>query len=176
MCSVGTPAGAQSDVADTSGVQLFPGDVLRITVWRQPEMSGEFVIGPDGTITHPLYRELKVVGMPLSAVQDRVRTFLDRFETNPQFVMLPMLRIIVAGEVRTPNVYTVPVGSTIAAVIALAGGPTDRGRLDQVRLQRGTGSFLLDLTRPEERAMRTSIRSGDQILVGRRRNFVQDVL
>lgn len=161
---------------DTAGVMLSPGDVLRITVWRQPELSGEFVVGPDGSILHPLYREVRVTNLPLSTVEDRVRTFLTRFESNPEFVMLPMLRIIVGGEVRQPNVYTVPVGTSVAAAIASAGGPTDRGKLEQVRLQRGTSAQVLDLTSLDQRATRITVRSGDQILVGRRRNFVQDVL
>ena len=34
---------------------LRPGDALRITVWRQPEFSGDFVVNPDSTIGHPLH-------------------------------------------------------------------------------------------------------------------------
>ena len=33
---------------------LRPGDALRITVWRQPEFSGDFVVNPDSTVAHPL--------------------------------------------------------------------------------------------------------------------------
>jgi len=44
---------------------LRPGDVLRITVWRHPEMSGEFVVAPDSTLVHPLYQVVKVAGAPL---------------------------------------------------------------------------------------------------------------
>jgi polysaccharide export outer membrane protein len=167
---------AQFAALDTTGVMLSPGDILRITVWRQPELSGEFVIGANGNILHPLYREVRVTSLPLSAVEDRVRTFLARYESNPEFVMLPILRIIVGGEVRQPNVYTVPVGTSVAAAIAGAGGPTERGKLEQVRLQRGASAQVIDLTSLDQRATRITIRSGDQILVGRRRNFVQDVL
>ena len=170
-------AHAQSDGADSARTPaLYAGDVLRITVWRQPELSGEFVIAPDGTITHPLYRELKVAGLTLPTVEERVRAFLSRFESNPEFVILPLLRIIVAGEVRQPNVYTVPVGTSVPAAIALAGGPTERGQLERVKVNRSTASFALDLTQPSGTAMRIAVRSGDQIIVGRRRNFVQDVL
>ena len=33
-------------------IVLSPGDSVRIVVWRKPEMSGDFIVGPDGTITH----------------------------------------------------------------------------------------------------------------------------
>src|SRR5690349_4287754 len=36
-------------------VVLAPGDSVRVVVWRKPELSGDFIIAPDGSITHPLY-------------------------------------------------------------------------------------------------------------------------
>lgn len=169
-----TPVQSQSVAVDTAGVVLEPGDAIRITVLRNPELSGEFIIGPDGSIVHPLYRELKVTGIPLSAVEDRVRTFLSRFETTPAFVILPEIRIVVAGEVRQPNMFTVPVGTSLVEAIALAGGPTDRGQIDRVQLLRDRGSQVLNLRRPDAPATRVLVRSGDQIVVPRSRNVMQD--
>src|SRR5207248_872586 len=147
--AAGVPALGQTQAGATSSFVLAPGDLIRIEVWRNKELSGDFPIAADGSITHPLYRELKVAGVPLPTVEQQVRTFLARYETNPSFVLIPLMRVIVAGEVRQPNIYTVPPGTTVAQVIAMAGGPSDRGRLDRVRLQRGNGSTLLDLTRSE---------------------------
>src|SRR5207249_8012758 len=62
---------AQGVNGDSSAV-LSPGDVLRIIVWRQTEFSGDFVIGSDGSITHPLYKEVKVAGLPIAVVEQRV--------------------------------------------------------------------------------------------------------
>jgi len=160
----------------SSSVVLSPGDAIRIDVWRNRELSGEFPIAADGSITHPLYRELTVTGLPLPQVESKIREFLSRFESNPSFVMTPLLRIIVGGEVRQPNMYTVPPGTTVAQAIALAGGPSDRGRLDRVALRRAGGSQSYDLTTPDAVATRVEVHSGDQILVGRRRNIMQDVV
>ena len=161
---------------DYSQVTLSPGDAIRIDVFRNKELSGEFPIAADGTITHPLYRELKVTGIPLSVIQDRLRDFIGRFQESPLFVVTPLLRTIVAGEVRQPNMYTVPPGTTVAQLIAMAGGITDRGRLDRVQLLRGSTSSFLDLTRPDANAMHIEIRSGDEIVVGRRRSIMQDYI
>jgi len=172
-----TPLRAQSVAADTSQTVLEPGDLLRLAVWHQPDMTGEFVIGPDGSITHPLFRELKVAGIPLAEVDARIRAFLARTETNPTFVALPLLRVIVGGEVRQPNVLTLPPRTTVAQAIGLAGGPSDRAKLERVRLLRRGGAVLeLDLTRPDDMSRRVEIRSGDQIIVPRRRNFLQEYL
>lgn len=149
-------------------IGLSPGDQIRITVWRKPELSGDFPISANGTIAHPLYREVSVIGIPLATVEERLRTFLARYETNPQFVIQPLVKIIVGGEVRTPNIFSVPPETTIAQAIALAGGPTERGRLDKVHVIRERQDVLMDVSRPDSDVNSLLIRSGDQILVGRR--------
>ena len=155
---------------------LNPGDQIRIVVWRKPEYSGDFTIAANGTIIHPLYREVQVTGVPLSVVEDRLRTFLTRYETTPQFVIQPLVRIIVGGEVRTPNIYSVPPETTIAQAIALAGGPTDRGELRQVDVVRDKQQIKFDVSKPESDAGVLQIRSGDQIIVGRKRGSILQVL
>lgn len=171
---------AHAQTTDTSAQAAYgglnPGDQIRITVWRKPEYSGDFAIAANGTITHPLYREVQVTGVPLSVVEDRLRTFLSRYETTPQFVIQPLVRIIVGGEVRSPNIYSVPPETTIAQAIALAGGPTDRGELRQVQVVRDKQSIKFDVSKPESDAGVLQIRSGDQILVGRQRGSILGIL
>jgi protein involved in polysaccharide export with SLBB domain len=154
--------------AQDDGPVLQPGDVLRITVWENEAMSGEVTVGPDGALMHPLYRQLRVAGVPLAEVDARMRTFLERFVTNPQFVAEPLLRVVVGGEVRQPNLYSLPPGTTVAQAVVLAGGPTERGRLDRVRMVRGGRESLLDLTDPAAPMANTAIQSGDQFYVTRR--------
>jgi protein involved in polysaccharide export with SLBB domain len=161
---------------DNGIASLSPGDVIRIVVWRKPEFSGDFVVAADGTIIHPLYREVKVGGVPLAVVEERVRAFLSKYETNPAFVISPLLRVFVGGEVRQPSIYSLPPGTTIAQAVAVAGGPTDRGRLDEVLIVRHQEREVLDLTQPEDRAVGMETRSGDQLFVGRRLSFFNDVL
>jgi polysaccharide biosynthesis/export protein len=174
MCLPGSSS-AQGFAADRA--MLAPGDIIRIAVWRKPEFSGEFVVAPDSSITHPLYRTVKVAGIPLSLVEERVRTFLKAYETEPSFVLSPLLRVFVGGEVRAPNVLNVPPGTTIAQSIALAGGPTERARLEDVTvIRRQVERSTLDFTQSDTRAASLEARSGDQILVARRRNFFQEVL
>ncbi|MEO8192492.1 MAG: polysaccharide biosynthesis/export family protein [Gemmatimonadales bacterium] len=167
--------GAQNST-DPNALGLNPGDQLRITVWRKPEMSCDCVVGPNGTITHPLYREVQVTGLTMSAVEERLRTFLAKYETNPQFVVQPLVKIIVGGEVRTPNVYSVPPETTIAQAIALAGGPTERGLIDQVKVVRDRQEVKLDVSRPDSDAGLLQIRSGDQVLVGRKGTSARELI
>lgn len=160
-------AGAQTPTADPNQ-GLAPGDQLRIVVYRNTEMSCDCTIAGNGTIIHPLYREIQVIGVPLSTVEDRIRTFLTRYVQNPQFVIQPLVKIVVGGEVRTPNIYSVPPETTIAQAIAIAGGPTERGLLNEVKVIRDRQEIKMDVSRPDSDAGVLQIRSGDQILIGRR--------
>jgi protein involved in polysaccharide export with SLBB domain len=131
-------------------------------------MSCDCTVAGNGTIIHPLYREVQVTGLPLSTVEERLRTFLTRYEQNPQFVIQPLVKIVVGGEVRTPNIYSVPPETTIAQAIAIAGGPTERGVLREVKVIRDRNEIKMDISRPDSDAGVLQIRSGDQILIGRR--------
>lgn len=131
-------------------------------------MSGDFAIAANGTVAHPLYREVHVAGVSLSEVEERLRTFLTKYETNPQFVIQPLVRVIVGGEVRSPNILSVPPETTIAQAVALAGGPTERGLLNKVQLIRERQVIPIDLSRPDSDVGVLQIRSGDQIVVERR--------
>jgi polysaccharide export outer membrane protein len=152
----------------TSFQTLSPGDEIRIAVWRNLELSGDFPIAADGTIIHPLYREVQVTGIPLSTVEERLRVFLTKYVTTPQFVIQPLVKIIVMGEVRSPNIYSVPPQTTIAQALALAGGPTERGKLDDVRVIRDRQEIRMDVSKPDSDAGQLQIRSNDQIIMGRR--------
>ena len=152
------------------------GDVVRITVWRQPELSGDFRIMSDGTIGHPLYQAIDVRSVPISGLAARVRQFLTTYEQNPQFTVEPLVRVAVGGQVRLPNLYTLPVGTTVSQAVAQAGGATERGNLAHVQLLRSGRTQIIDLTSPRAGAGSGPIRSGDELLVGQRGNPLRDVI
>lgn len=157
------PAAAQDTTA-----AVRASDAIRLSVWRQAEFTGEFPIAPDGTILHPLLSEVRVVGRTREQVREQIRQVLLRYENDPQFVFDYLYRVGVTGEVRLPNLYSLPPETTIGQAVAAAGGVAEFGRLDQVRLMRGGREVLLDLRNPSPEVAEMRIRSGDQIRVTRR--------
>lgn len=139
-------------------------------------MSGDTVVGDDGTLNHPLYRAVKVAGVPMNVVEQRIRAFLMRFNDDPQFTIEPMVRVSVSGEVRNANVYTLSPRTSIAQALELAGGVTERGRRDDVRLLRAGATYRVDLTEPNAGLPLGPVRSGDQILVPRHHDFFREYL
>src|SRR2546430_15375366 len=72
-----TSAAAQAARSDPV---LRSGDMLRLSVWRHPELSGDFLVAPDSTVVHPLYQRVQVVGVPLPVVKERLRALLVTYE------------------------------------------------------------------------------------------------
>ena len=149
---------------------LHPGDSIKVVVWRNAELSGAFLVADDGTIRHPLYQTIQVANTPLDSVTARLDAFLSQLTTTPHFVVEPKFRIVVRGEVRSPALYTVPLETTLGGAIAVAGGPTQEAQLRKVTLVRDQHSYLLDLSDPAAPWTASPIRSGDQIIIGRRSN------
>lgn len=157
---------AQSTISPTI---LYPGDAVRITVWRQPELSGEFWIAADSSIRHPLYQSIKIAGLPMDSARAMLAAFLKRFQDEPQFVIEPLLQVAIGGEVSQPGLHTFRPEVTIAQAVVLAGGLTPHARLESVRLLRQGRPHSVDLTRPEQGLAAQRVLSGDQIMVLARR-------
>lgn len=155
---------------------LSPGDLVRVTVYRNPDLTGEMVVGDDGTLLHPLYRDLRVTGVTQAQLNERLAAHLARYGAEPAFVVEPLVRVTLSGEVRQPQVTNVRPGTTVLEAVAQAGGIASTGRASRVQLVRQGTVRVLDLTVPTSPGATEPVRSGDLIVVERRPTWVRDVL
>ncbi len=170
LALVGVLASGSSSYAQEAVVR--PGDAVRITVWRNPELSGEFQISEDGSIQHPLFQSVRVDGATRAELTQRLAEVLSRYEASPQFVAVPLLKVAVGGEVRQPNLYRLPMETTLAEAVSIAGGITERGKVESVRLIRRSEQRTVNMLDPSEAAV--TVQSGDQIIVARRRDILRE--
>jgi polysaccharide export outer membrane protein len=172
------PAAAAQSATDPA--VLTPGDSVRIVVWRQPDLSGDFAIGADGRVTHPLYRNVQIGGVPLAPAEKNLQEYLTTFQQEPKFVIEPLLRVAVSGEVVRPLVFAAAPQTTIAEAIARAGGPNQYAARNRVRVYRtepgARRQFTVDLESAASGLSVAPIRSGDLIVVERKRSVFKDVL
>ena len=170
------PAAAQSVTLPTdTGVVLHPGDLVQIVVWRNTELSGQFPVGASGALVHPLYQQVPIAGIPLAQAEQRLVTFLKKYETDPQVVIVPLLHITVAGAVAKPSLYNLPRETSLGEAIALAGGPAADGTLNKVKLYRDGRETNIDLQSPLSPWASRPIESGDVIIVGRPTSFFKNI-
>ena len=166
------PVGSKAAVTEMT---LRPGDMVKITVWRKEDMTGEFVIGPDGMIQHPIYNDLRIGGLGFTEARQKLHDFLVAYGVEPRFVLEPQLAVAVGGEVRQPGLFNMQPGATVSRAIALA-GPTERARFDRVRLLRQGQIIELNLANPSAQNGGMQIQSGDQIIVPVRRELWRDYI
>jgi len=175
LTAFGAPATVEAQTDRSLPVnRLSPGDFISIEVWRQGELSGQFPIGRDGAILHPLYRDLRVAGIPMEEVEVLVRSFLLQFESSPRFVVRPLLAIQVSRSREPPQLLAVQPETTVLRAIFSAGGPGERGQLDRVRLFRDGEETVLNLRISDPNPY--FIQSGDEIVIPQRRSIFRDYI
>lgn len=108
---------------------LGPSDVVRVTVWHNPDLSGDSTVRPDGTITIPLIGDLKAAGRTPHEVRDEIAEKLKEFVKDEAAIVtvavaaINSYRFTVAGNVERPASYTANHYVTVSEAITLAGGP-----------------------------------------------------
>jgi len=71
------------DLTAPSEFSLGPEDVLKVTVWKSPDLSGEVTIRPDGTITMPLIGDVPAAGLTANVLAKRIGDRLTEYISSP---------------------------------------------------------------------------------------------
>jgi polysaccharide biosynthesis/export protein len=112
--------------ADTPGeYRLAPGDHLKILVFDQEQLSGDFTVDGTGGILLPVVGQVSVAGLTLPEAQQLIQDRLsDGVLVHPAVsIRIPEYRpIFVTGDVRKPGSYPYRFGGSVKAAIAAAGG------------------------------------------------------
>jgi protein involved in polysaccharide export with SLBB domain len=145
---------------------LHPGDMLRIRIYREPDLSGEYTIDENGVVTLPKLGPIRAVDEPVAALKTRLISSFAEYVTQSVEVT-PVIRVRVLGAVRTPGIYKLEPAMTLNDAIALAGGPTSSGRTDRVNLIRN-GRSLDAMIAPNAALAESPLQSGDQLFVPQR--------
>jgi polysaccharide export outer membrane protein len=101
-------------------------DVLTIVIWREPDMSAETVVRPDGKISLPLLDEIPAVGLTpeqlRSAIQERATKFVKDARVSVVVKTINSRRAFITGMVVHPGAYALSSQTTVLQLIAMAGG------------------------------------------------------
>ena len=166
------PAAAQQAIPGTSSpagsaTSLLPGDVIRVQIWREDGLSGDFQVDEDGVVVLPLLGRKQVVGVSPDDLREQLTQEYDQYLVNPSVNVTLLRRVTVMGEVRVPGLYPVDATVSVAQLIALAQGVTPDGDVNRITLVRSGQTIRADLAGTMA-ITEAGIRSGDQLLVGKR--------
>jgi len=159
-------APAQTTVQQSSA-SLRPGDSLRVRVWREPDLSGVFMVDEHGDLTFPRLGRRSVVNVPIDSIRARVQREYAEFVRDASVEITPLYRVRVNGAVRNPGLFTVDPTMSVGDAIGLAGGVSPEGRSGRVDLVRD-GRRIATSISPSSRLVELALRSGDELNVPER--------
>ncbi len=119
-------ATGQSKFIVTSDYIIGPQDVLEISVWRNPDLSRQVTVRPDGRISLPLIGDVKAVGRTTGQLKDAIAEKLKEYKENPTVAIVVQqvnsYFIYVQGAVGQQGRYPLLTKTSLIQALTLAGG------------------------------------------------------
>jgi polysaccharide export outer membrane protein len=119
--------------------QLDAGDKVKLTVYNEPTLSGEFTVSSDGKVALPLIGEVPARGQTVAKLAADARArFADGYLREPKVSgeVVEYRPFFILGEVAAPGQYPYAVGLTAMNAVATAKGFTPRANRDVVQIRR----------------------------------------
>ncbi len=124
---------AEAEVASVMAVdqeryQLGPEDIIEVSVWKEPDLTKQLVVRPDGKISYPLIGEIPAAGRTVKELQEDISKRLEKFVTDAAVTVILLkaqhYKFFVTGKVNKPGEFIVGRPTTVLQAIAMAGGLT----------------------------------------------------
>jgi polysaccharide biosynthesis/export protein len=172
--NIAPPAGLAT--VEPSDYVIGTEDVLGIVFWREPSLSADVVVRPDGKISLPLLNDVLVIGLTPDQVRQLLVKLADPFMETPQpSVVVRQInsrRVFITGNVERPGMFPLLRQTSVVQLIALAGGLrefADHGNIVIVRTdggQKQTFRFDYDRLRSgKDLSQNIDLRPGDTVIV-----------
>jgi polysaccharide export outer membrane protein len=172
--AAGTPSGKIPPSARSPFV-LGPNDVIYVDVSKEPELSHNLIVAPDGSISLPHLNNVHVAGMTTLEVAQALRSKLSDYIENPQVtvsvVAVHSRQVFVLGQVAKPGSYPLLEPLDVLQIIAVAGGLTPSANHDGIMILRegkdGTEKirFNYNSVVGGDRTQDVTLRPGDIVVV-----------
>jgi polysaccharide export outer membrane protein len=156
-----------------------PGDELQIFVWRNPDLSANVIVRPDGKISSPLIAELEVTGLEAPVIAGLIESELSQFIRTPRVTVIVSSfhstvdqQIRVIGNATNPMVIPYRSGMTLLDVMIAVRGLSEFADGDNAKLIRKEGGVdtpylikLDSLIKDGDISMNRSVLPGDTIII-----------
>jgi polysaccharide export outer membrane protein len=175
------PQPADTDASSTQQVsqsyKIGPGDVLRISVWKEEGMDQEILVKPDGGITFPLAGDIAASGYTTQDLTNSLVSKLKKYIPNPVVTVSVLQtvsnKIFVVGKVNRPGEFKATSYMDVLQALSLAGGVTPFAESDAIKIIRRdaggrTKTFDFDydeVVSGESMDMNIILEAGDTIVV-----------
>ena len=165
-----------AQAAPDGAYTVKPGDVLTISVWKEPELQGDVLVRPDGGFSFPLAGEVDARNRSVAQIQQTVVERLGRYISDPVVSVtvkeIKGNKIYVIGQVNKPGEFIINPTVDVMQALSMAGGTTAFASLTNITILRRAGnvrsSLRFDYTEVVKgRALEQNIelKAGDTVVV-----------
>jgi len=172
-------ASAEGDTENTTIYKIGPGDVLKVFVWGNPELSSDVTVRPDGLITTPLVEDVRASGMTPTLLARELEKKLSLYVKSPKvtitvthFVGRYKEQVRVVGQAARPQSIPYRENMSVLDVVIAAGGLTEfaaGNRATLVRVENGNKTSIKvrldDLIRDGDISANVDIKPGDVLII-----------
>lgn len=123
--------------------RIEDGDLIKTKVYREPELSSDAAVSPNGTAFFPGLGRVAVAGLSVDSVESLLNARYAQLLREPAVQVVLQRDIILNGQIRAPGVYGVDPNSTLQGLIARAGGPSNPTSQAEIVLETADGRRLL---------------------------------
>ncbi|MAZ76240.1 MAG: hypothetical protein CMH31_02945 [Micavibrio sp.] len=144
--SIETKASSMSVTKNEQAIEKFdeyvlgPEDKLKINVFGEKELSGDYRVGSEGSIAFPLIGDINVEGLTLRQAEEAIKVKLRQGYLKKPSVSIEIAEsrpFYILGEVRRPGSYNYIAGMSVLQAVAISGGFTYRANRKSVEILRG---------------------------------------
>ncbi|MDH5564446.1 MAG: polysaccharide export protein [Nitrospirota bacterium] len=163
------------------GFVLGPEDVIEVVVWKNPDLSRQVVIRPDGKVSLPLIGDVPASGLTAdqlaSSIAERFKAYKENPSVSINVVSVNSYYVFMVGEVNGPGKLQLKSYTTLLQAISLAGGFTQFASRNDIRIVRNIISSegnvkelripirYDDLISDEGGVYNITLKSGDTVII-----------
>jgi polysaccharide export outer membrane protein len=136
-------AAAAVATPDQDKYLLGPEDALEISVWKEPELTKQLIVRPDGKITYPLIGEVQAAGRTVKQLQEEILKRLEKYVTDAHVTVILLktqnYKVYVTGKVNKPGEFVIGKPVNVMQAISMAGGLTPFASPGSIMVLRSVG-------------------------------------
>lgn len=167
---------AQDSQPPLTSYKVLPGDVLQVSVWKEPDLQLEVLVLPDGAFSFPLAGDISTRDQSVLDLKAELSRRLSRYISDPVVTVSVKEvlgnKIYVIGQVARPGVFVVNPQVDVMQALSMAGGTTPFAALNKIKILRRTGqtqraiSFRYnDVVKGNGLTQNIVLQSGDVVVV-----------
>jgi len=119
-------------------------DILEISVWKDPELTKQVVVRPDGRISFPLIGEVEAGGHTVKSLEDELKKKISEYVPDAMLTVMVIqvnsIKIYVTGKVARPGEYRLGRAINVMQALSLAGGLSAFADADSILILRSEKS------------------------------------